>query len=347
MIRSAPFRFLLFLIISYGLFYFSYKYYVPDFGGTDFYAYYPMYLDPFNYHVTRSSFVYRQLTALIVHLVWRSGLFYDTAISFSKEGYDKHVFFAAILTNYIALTLSAVVVTSATYKLIGQKNDAWSIVAGLLCYSGFFVQQAVLTGLTEGISWLLVAVGFLAYLNRSLIPICAVLCLSIIQRETLPFVFGVFAAVGLILHRTSRAFNAIVLLLSGAAFLGYIVMRSVLIPVAGAEKQLSPLAVLSSLEAWRAQMTKEFFFQALFSENLLILLVVLLAALAMSRKADGRTELLMFPALEISVFISAFVLTILGIGAHIGNNVGRIVSVLTPIVVALCVRNLACLSRRV
>lgn len=344
MLRSAAFRFPFFLVLSFGFFYFSYKYYVPDFGGSDFYSYYPMYLDPFNYHAARSSFVYRQLTALIVHLVWKSGLFYDTAISFSKEGYDKHVFFAAILTNYVALTLSAVLASRATDRLVKEKSDAWPILAGMLCFFGFFVQQAVLTGLTEGISWLLVAIGFLAYVKKALIPLCVVLCLSVIQRETIPFVFGVFAAVGLVFGRNDRRFNTIVLVCSAAAFLAYVLMRSVLIPIPGAERQISPHAVLSSLDAWREQITRDFVFQALLSENLLILLALLLAPSAASRGAKGTVGLEWFPALEISLFVSACVLIVLGLGAGIGNNVGRILAVLTPIAAPLCVRLLARLS---
>jgi hypothetical protein len=338
MVRGALFRLLFFVLLSYGFLYFSYKYYVPDLGGSDFYAYYPMYLDPFNYHGTKSPFVYRQLTALIVYFVWKLGVFYDTTISFSREGFDKHVFFAAIFTNYIALTVTATVVTYTTEKLLAQKTDAWLILAGLLLYFDFFVQQAVLTGLTEGISWLLVAIGFLAYINKAPIPICAVLSLSVIQRETIPFVFATFAAVGLLFcPPNQRRFNASILLFSAVCFLVYVFMRSVLIPVSGAEKQLSPSAVLASLEAWRDQMTSEFVFQAILSKNLLILLAAVLAASAILRRFDRKAEL------EISVFISAFVLIIIGIGAGIGNNVGRILSVLTPIVAPLCVKNLACL----
>src|ERR1700733_1889125 len=102
-IGRALFRLSLLSFLSYGLFYFSYKYYIPDFGGNDFFSYYPMYLHPFNYQVAESSWVYRQLTAVAVHVVWKMGIFYDTTIAFSTPGYDKQVFFAAIFTNYIAL----------------------------------------------------------------------------------------------------------------------------------------------------------------------------------------------------------------------------------------------------
>jgi hypothetical protein len=344
MFRSAPSRFSLFVLLSYGLFYFSYKYYVPDLGGNDFYAYYLMYLDPFNYDVAKSSFVYRQLTALLVHLVWKLGIFYDTTIAFSKEGYDKRVFFAAIFTNYIALTIVAIVVTYTTEKLCIQKDEALSILSGLFCFFGFFVQQAILTGLTEGISWLLVAVGFLGYVRKSLIPICGVLSLSVIQRETIPFVFGTFAAVGLLFRPNERRFDAIVLFLSLSSFLGYVLMRSVFIPVPGHEEQLNLSAYLLSLAAWREKVTEAFIFQAFLSQNLLILLAAVLAALTISRGFQRKAKLPLFPTLEISLFASVFVLSVIGFAAGIQvNNIGRILSVLTPVAAALLARNLSCL----
>ena len=134
-VGRALFRFSFFAFLSYGFLYFSYKYYIPDFGGNDFFEYYPMYLHPFNYQVAESSWVYRQLTALAVHVVWKMGIFYDTTIAFSTPGYDKQVFFAAIFTNYIALLTTALVVTYSAQKICADKSEAWLILAGILSSS--------------------------------------------------------------------------------------------------------------------------------------------------------------------------------------------------------------------
>jgi hypothetical protein len=335
------FRLSFFAFLSYGFLYFSYKYYIPDYGGNDFFEYYPMYLHPFNYQVAESSWVYRQLTALAVHVVWKMGIFYDTTIAFSTPGYDKHVFFAAIFTNYIALLITALVVTYSAQKICAEKSEAWSILAGILCFFCFFVQQGVLTGLTEGISWLLVAVGFLGYVSRSLVPIAVVLCLSVIQRETIPFVFGALGAVGLIYHNEARHFNGLVLLLSLSSFLIYILVRVVLIPIPGNESQLRLLDIMSSLGSWQQKITKDFIFQALLSQNLLILLAGTATALTLARRLGSAAEPLPIPTSEISVFIAALTLVLIGFAADIGNNIGRILSILTPLAAPLLVRNLA------
>ena len=347
MLRRALFRVPFFVLISYGLLYFSYKYYVPEFGGNDFYQYYQMYLKPLHYDVAELPWVYRQLTALVVNFVWKLGIFYDTAIAFSREGYDKRIFFAAIFTNYMALTIAALVVTYSTDTLLAKSDELRSLLAGVLCFFGFFVQQGVLTGLTEGISWLLVAIGFFGYVSRSLIAICVVLCLSVIQRETIPFVFCVFGAVGLAFHQRERGFDAAVIICSVASFLAYVFIRTALIPVPGNEDQLSPLAILSSLETWRAKITADFIFQALLSQNMLVLLAAVCAALAISRVFGKKHYFHQVPTSEISVFISAFVLTAIGFGAGVEvNNIGRIISILTPVAAPLLTVTLASLFTR-
>ena len=343
-IGRALFRLSLFAFLSYGFLYFSYKYYIPDLGGNDFFEYYPMYLHPFNYHVADSSWVYRQLTAAVVHVVWKMGIFYDTTIAFSTPGYDKHVFFAAIFTNYIALLITALVVTYSAQKICSEKSEAWLILAGILCFFCFYVQQAVLTGLTEGISWLLVAVGFLGYVSRSLIPIAVVLCLAVIQRETIPFVFGVLGAVGLFFPGKTRQFDGLVLLLSLVSFLVYILVRLVLIPIPGNESQLRLLDIAASIASWQHKITKDFIFQGLLSQNLLILLATSVTALSLARRFGSAGEPPPMPMSEISVFLTALALVLIGFAAGIEvNNIGRILSILTPLAVPLFVRNLACI----
>src|SRR5690242_13947332 len=82
--RRALFRLVFFVTVSYGFLYFSYKYYTPDFGGTDFYTYYQMYLHPLNFSVAEPPHIFRQLTAIIVHVIWKLGIFYDTTAAFSR-----------------------------------------------------------------------------------------------------------------------------------------------------------------------------------------------------------------------------------------------------------------------
>lgn len=98
---AAIVRLAVLFVVSYGLLYFSYKYYVPWSGGIDFASYYNMYLSPLDFDATTSPFIYRQLSAIVTHLVYAAGIFYPNAIWFHDPRYDQHVFFAALLTNYV------------------------------------------------------------------------------------------------------------------------------------------------------------------------------------------------------------------------------------------------------
>src|SRR5580658_922947 len=113
-------RLALLFFVSYGLLYFSYKYYMPQSGGNDFFQYYKMYLSPLDSSAARSPFIYRQLSAIATHLVYITGIYYPNAIWFNDARYDQHVFFAALLTNYIFLVLAAWVVGAIVEREIGE-----------------------------------------------------------------------------------------------------------------------------------------------------------------------------------------------------------------------------------
>lgn len=106
-IRTHFGRVLLLVLASYGLFYFSYKYYIPWYGGNDFAEYYHIYLVPLNLHVEPAPFVCRQISAVLTNLVVQNHIFYPEKISFQDPQYSQQVFFAALFINWIFLVLAA------------------------------------------------------------------------------------------------------------------------------------------------------------------------------------------------------------------------------------------------
>ena len=237
-------------LATYGLLYFSYKYYVPWEGGNDFESYYPMYLHPLDFGQAQAPFVYRQLGAVITNAIYRSGIYYPDLISFSHPEYDQRVFFSALVSNYAALLLTAVVVGATVDRLIGQTLLFPPIVGGLLCFAFFFTQQSVITGLTEGWSWFLVAVGFCGYVGRRRSLVIAAVLLSVFQRETIPILFLVLSIVDALLSIKRRSFAAFHLWIAASsllALLGDLFVRRVLIPVGGYYHQLDLQAMLSYL----------------------------------------------------------------------------------------------------
>src|SRR4051812_44253028 len=99
--RERILRLFVLVLTSYGLLYFSYKYYIPLQGGSDFTAgYYKMYLAPLDFSVTSPPLVFRQLSAIATHLVYLAGIYYPADIQFHDAAISQRIFFAALLTNY-------------------------------------------------------------------------------------------------------------------------------------------------------------------------------------------------------------------------------------------------------
>ncbi|GEM_PF-3953287 len=120
------------LLASYGVLYFSYKYYLPWFGGDDFAEYYKMYLAPLDSRQAQAPFVYRQLGALITSLIHKAGLYYPSRIAFIDPAYDQRVFFAALFSNYLALLASAVSVCMTLNRLTQGRLLFAPLMGGLL-----------------------------------------------------------------------------------------------------------------------------------------------------------------------------------------------------------------------
>jgi hypothetical protein len=273
--------------------------------------------------------------------VWKLGVYHQMQIAFARQGYDQQVFFAAVLVNWMALTACAVVVSSIAERLIPAAGEAWPLLAGAFCFFAFYAQPGVLAGLTEGLSWLLVAAGFLAWLRRSLAAVAAVLCLSVVQRETIPIVFAVLSASMLFLRPQERRFHAGVIGASAAAFLAYVYLRLVWAPAPDNGQQLGLGSFAHQLQQWPRLLNWQSALQIVLTQNLLIGLALACASLTARRRASAWPT----QALIIALYLTAVVLMVLGVGTlRQSNNIGRVVSVLTPIAAALLAAALARLA---
>src|SRR5579863_9142962 len=68
-------RFAVLSLASYGLLYFSYKWYAPTDG--DFvYEYYKMYVRPVDFSIADAPFIYRQFSAALSNMIYSSGIYY-------------------------------------------------------------------------------------------------------------------------------------------------------------------------------------------------------------------------------------------------------------------------------
>lgn len=303
----------LLFLLTYGLLYYAYKFHIPWSGANDFEAYYPMFLHPLALNAP-APFVYRQINALLVHTVWRLGLYYPTQIWFRDPRYDQHIFFAALLVNYIALIATCCIVSATIERHLKKEFLFLPLTAAALCILSFLTMYGVITGISEGIGWLFIAILYDLYDRAKSGWFCVLITLTIFVRETIPLVF---VAIAILDRRDVRLAGWSALCLAT-----YVVMRKWILPIPGSSEQVSPLAMLTTLAHFR--ITRAFVFQAILSQNIVAVYV-------------GAELLLYLRGRPLSPWLRTLAITfgmlfLMATAAGIGNNVGRIVGILTPII---------------
>jgi hypothetical protein len=330
--QSFAARLVLLFAASYGLLYFSYKFGMPWSGTGDYSRYYNMYVSPLNLHAAPSPFVLRQISGVLTHLVWKAHIYYPNQIWFQAPGFDQHIFFAALFTNWIFLVLAAATVGVIAEEIAGNPNAMIAVVAGFLCLLSFHTQYVVITGVTEGPSWFLLTVGFLAYLRKMRVTLALILILAIFQRETLLIVFGCIAAFDLIRQRVDVGFRLTIFAASLACFGVYLGLRRL---VPGYEDETHLGDMLSVLRS--THFNGDLLFQGLLSQNIILISVIL----ALAVKAPTATKGRWLPVLLGTLLC----LDLAGLASGIGNNIGRVGGLLTPLFAALAAVDLKRLDR--
>ncbi len=327
--RLSPLaRLLLLFALSYGMLYYSYKHDDPRLvGDYDFLTrYYAMYLSPLDLTAASPPAIYRQLSAVATHLVYAAGIYYPNAIAFADPRYDQHVFFAALLTNYVCLVLAAWLAGMIVQHELKSPAFVPATVGGIICLLSFSTQVSVITGLTEGLSWLMFALGFLFFLRRWMAPLALLLVLAIFERELILILFAAISGLAFLLRREERRRDAMVFIWSLACFAGYFVMRKIVAsPFPERPAQLDPGRWLEALRQFH--ITKAFVFEGLLSQNLLAIYVVSGAVAIWLR----RERLFWLPVIGGAFLVLAAV-------AVITNNdiqLGRLASILSPVLAAL------------
>ena len=328
-LRTSTLRFFLLLVASYGLFFFSYKYYIP-LARADFFRYYPMYQRPLDFSAATAPFVYRQISALVTHALYLTGLYYPEGISFSDSAIDQRMFFSALLANYLGLTLAATLAGSLVERVTGAFGA--SLMAGFLCLLSFHTQTAVITGLTEGISWFFVALLYLLYVRRARWPLIVVLAVSIFQREIIPLAFALIAFFSFVLRSGDKRYDGFVLVSSLLAFGAYLAMRAVIIAAPGYEYQLSLSNFVANLMSPSAVSIRDVVFQGVLSQNVVFIAAAAQFALYLRTRVWSRDFLMLTSAL--------LALMVIGLGDGLGVNVGRIGGLMVPIFAVLAARAL-------
>ncbi len=313
-----------FFSMSAGVYYAGAKFHIPWFGGNDFEQYYQMTLYPFDNNAL-SPWAYRVMLPSIAHLIYKFGLFYepnrtpykDNYLSFDGIDYEPSVLSAIIFTNYIFLAFAAFFI----YKSIKIMFDQASLRDGLtpvilpsLIFLSLSTTVHGYAGLTEGGTFFLVSFLIYLVLKNNLFLFSLMCFASILCRELIPlvlFVYILFSSV----HERRLKF----LIFAALAFIFYFIMKSYL-QIPGNESQTDFPSLIANILTF--SVTKEFFMQAILANNIPIFVVLL----AISNGFKNLKPFLPFIAVII-------ILTFLGIAAGIGNNVGRILNIATPLLI--------------
>lgn len=311
-------------VASYGLLYFTYKFSRPWPGSNDYYAnYYFMYLSPLDVHAAPAPYNLRQVSAVITHLVLATHLYVPNRTAVMVPGRDPRVLFAAMVTNWAFLLLAAWLAGLIAEEELGHPNAVAALIAGSLCLLAFQTPFFVLSGLTEGLSWFLLAAGFLAYLRRARSWLLLVLIVSIVQRESIPIIMGVIAACDLTLSREDRRFKAQTIAAAAACFALYFLARRFFLP--GSESETHFTAMLASIRHPGPAST--FLSQMVLTQSTAILFLVL----AWLGHKDMRQRRPWVPC----VLAAMIVLDALGVAAGIVDNLERVLAILVPILAGL------------
>jgi hypothetical protein len=322
------YRLCILIAASYGLLYFTYKFSRPWPGSNDYYAnYYFMYLSPLDVNAAPAPYNLRQVSAVITHLVLATHLYIPNRTAVIP-GRAPKVLFAAMVTNWAFLLLAAWLAGLIAEEELGHPNAVAALIAGFLCLLAFQTPFFVLSGLTEGVNWFLLAAGFLAYLRRARSWLLLVLIVSIVQRESIPIIMGVIAACDLALNREDGRFKVKTIAAAIACFAVYFLARRFFLP--GSESETHFTAMLASIRHPGPASTV--LSQMVLTQSTAIVFF----ALAWLGHKDIRQRRSWVPC----VLAAMIVLDALGVAAGIVDNLDRVLAILVPILAGLAAAGL-------
>ena len=324
-------RFVVLLAASYGLLYFSHKFYDPVLADhSDFLlSYYRTFQSPLDFSAANAPWVYRQVSAVLTHALFAAGIYYPNETAFTAAAIDPRLFFAALAINYLGLVFSGALAGEVTRR--ETNGFVFPLLAGLLCLLSFHAQTVVITGLTEGVTWAFSAALYLLYVRQTRVAFAGVLALSIFQREVLPVAFALIAVFSLLIGEENRRYNLFVLAAAVACFAGFMVMRLLVIPVPGYAPPLSPSGFIATLFA--APITlRELTFPVLLAQNVILISIGVAGTLWLKERRIPR---------DLLVLLLSFAgLVVLGLGSGADLSIGRIAGLLSPAFAALAARDL-------
>lgn len=308
-----------YFLLSYPMFYYAYKFGVPDFGNIDFYDYYHLYKN-WDFSKVRSPFNTRLVSSFFIYIFNKIGFFYNAEISYQHPGIDQKVFFNAIFFNYICLVFTAFTIYKMIVYFYKNKVFAWTI--GLLVFLGFGSLFYSLNTLTESFSFLLFSLIYFLYLLKNKSWIFVLLIMAVIQREYIFFVIGLVSLIDLMVREEKR-YYFIVFISSILFFFIYYILRKTVFYTTAHSDQLNISKLIENL--FNPQFPiGPYIRQSLLNQNILILYFSVIIYKFLNKLNFNHINLL----ITLSFVLQA---NFISFAAILGNSCGRYFYITLPI----------------
>ena len=321
------------LIISSSQLYYSYKFSDPNYGNSDFFQYAGMVEDPFVSESAESPFIYRQFTTLIANFIYSNDIFYDTEISFKTDRETQKIFFALLISNYLGILFCFFTLIYFIKKYLNEKSIIFYFFPVFLVLTSFGYVFNGLAPLTEGWTYFFNLIAFIMLIEKKLTYFLIFIVLSILNKEIKSIIFCIFSFALIIYQlKTKKSFENFYIktfIISLLCFITYIIIRVAIFPIDGGEAQINIKSLIHNLIKVNIDIT--LIKQGILSITTLIILLFFILI-------NNRYYDLIKDKMTFSLIISIFILFIVGLMSGIGNNIGRIISSMTPIIVLISLK---------
>jgi hypothetical protein len=308
---------ILYALMAFPMFYFVYKYGMPDIGLNDFFNYYKLYANMDITH-TDAPFNTRLISPFFVYLFNKAGFHYDTITNFDKIPLDKRLFFNAIFFNYLCIVSTCVVIYNTVKKHLD--HVLLSFVSGLIYLLGFGTLFFGMMPITDAFSILMFSVILYLYLLKKKLIILPLIIL-ILQREY------IFLALGLIClfdyWRQKNKYYLSVLITCIVCFVVYFILRKTIFYTDRYSNQITFSGFIHSMKTLQIPLLP-FIQQTLMALNIFILYLIIFLW-----KKKHKFETDNFACFKLLMLLLQII--IIGIFAKI--NTGRSFYIIVPLVI--------------
>lgn len=319
-------------LLTFPLFYFVYKYGDPEPLAHDFFQYYRLY-STWDIDNVNAPFNMRLVGSAIVHLFYKMGCAYPTAITFDKYaswGFDKDVYFCAVLFNSLCVALTCVQI----FYTLKRSNCSLllAFTGGLVYLLGFGTIFYEIMPITDAFSALLFATTLHLYLQKNKLIFLPLLVL-VFQREYIFVALGFIALMDSIRQR--QMYFYAVTLACIVLFTVYFVLRKTVFYTPALDFQAQPVSFLKNLFMIRLP-GFDFFKQTAMTLNLVVIYLLIVIYKVWNKLKIHKEHLLKFTFLFLQVIWFSLA------GGH-GNNAGRYFYLLAPLVIYYLALEARCL----